>query len=53
MAYFNNGTIKEQGDFIGDKKHGEWKEFDEQGNLKRTLIFKAGNLVQTIPDEGN
>ena len=33
-------------EFIADKKHKEWKEFDEQGNLKRTLIFKAGILVQ-------
>jgi antitoxin component YwqK of YwqJK toxin-antitoxin module len=45
-GFHPNGKMKEQGEFIADKKHKEWKEFDEQGNLKRTLIFKAGILVQ-------
>jgi antitoxin component YwqK of YwqJK toxin-antitoxin module len=46
-TYFPNGKIHEQGQYLGDKKQGAWKEFNEQGNLLRTLIFKAGNLVET------
>jgi antitoxin component YwqK of YwqJK toxin-antitoxin module len=46
-TYFSNGQIREQGQYLGDKKQGPWKEFDEKGNLMRTLIFKAGNLVET------
>ena len=52
-SYYPQGGIHEQGDYMGDKKHGEWKEFDAQGNLLKTHIFKAGNLVQTTPNEGN
>jgi antitoxin component YwqK of YwqJK toxin-antitoxin module len=44
-AYHPNGKIKEQGEYVADKKHKEWKEFDENGNPTRTLTFKAGILV--------
>jgi antitoxin component YwqK of YwqJK toxin-antitoxin module len=47
IRYHASGKVKEQGEFIADKKHKEWKEFNEQGNLERTLIFRAGILVQT------
>jgi antitoxin component YwqK of YwqJK toxin-antitoxin module len=46
-GYHANGKMREQGEYIADKKHKVWKEFDTQGNLKRTLIFKAGILVET------
>jgi antitoxin component YwqK of YwqJK toxin-antitoxin module len=37
--------MKEQGEYIADKRHKEWKEYDEQGQLKRTLLYRAGILV--------
>jgi antitoxin component YwqK of YwqJK toxin-antitoxin module len=46
-AYYGNGQIKEQGEFIADRKHTEWKEYDESGNLVKTLVFRAGILVET------
>ncbi len=49
-SYYPNGKIREQGEYVGDKQHKEWKEYDEQGNLKRTIIFRAGTVVE-IRDE--
>ncbi len=45
-AYWPNGKIKEQGEFVANKRHKEWKEFDERGNLVKTTVFKAGIVVE-------
>jgi antitoxin component YwqK of YwqJK toxin-antitoxin module len=45
-SYYPNGAIHEQGEYVADKKHKEWKIFDEEGNLIQTQVFKAGILVQ-------
>ena len=43
--YHTNGKIREQGEYVADKKHKEWKEFDETGALKKTLLYRAGILI--------
>jgi antitoxin component YwqK of YwqJK toxin-antitoxin module len=30
------------GSFVNDKEEGDWKEFDEEGNLIRTITYKNG-----------
>jgi antitoxin component YwqK of YwqJK toxin-antitoxin module len=45
ISYFPNGKIKEQGEYVANKKHKEWKEFDETGKLIKTLKFQAGILI--------
>ena len=44
-SYWPNGKIKEQGEYVANKKHKEWKEFDEEGKLVKSLMFKAGILI--------
>jgi antitoxin component YwqK of YwqJK toxin-antitoxin module len=45
-AYYPDGTIKEQGEYIANKKHKDWKEFDENGKLTTTRVFRAGILIE-------
>ena len=45
-AYHANGKIKEQGEYAGDKKHKEWKVYDEGGGLVSSTMFKAGVEVR-------
>jgi len=48
--YFENGKIKEEGmlKFYKDRndylKEGEWKTYDDQGNLKKTEQYQSGEL---------
>lgn len=44
-SYYSNGKVKEAGEYVADKKHKEWKTYDEQGKLERSIIFKAGSAV--------
>ncbi|MBK7652142.1 MAG: toxin-antitoxin system YwqK family antitoxin [Flammeovirgaceae bacterium] len=44
-AYYPTGKIKEQGNYVANKKHNEWKEYDEQGKVVKTLVFRAGILI--------
>ncbi|MCI0750802.1 MAG: toxin-antitoxin system YwqK family antitoxin, partial [Flammeovirgaceae bacterium] len=50
-AYHQNGNIREQGEYIADRKHKEWKEYDEQGKLVTTFVFYAGILKETLTFE--
>lgn len=48
--YYENGKLKEEGmlKFYKDRndylKEGEWKTYDDQGNLKKTEQYQAGEL---------
>ncbi len=42
MAYYSNGTVHEEGQYMADKKHGEWKTYNEQGGLDQSTVFRAG-----------
>jgi uncharacterized protein len=44
VSYHPNGKIKEQGEYVANKKHKEWKEFDEEGKLVKSYMFNAGIL---------
>jgi len=45
-SYYQNGKIKEQGEYVANKKHKEWKEFDEEGTVVKTYVFRAGILIE-------
>ena len=38
-TYHLNGKVKEQGEYAADKKHKEWREYDEGGNLVTNHAF--------------
>ena len=44
-AYHHNGKIKEQGHYIANKKHREWKHYHENGEVIKVEMFNAGLLV--------
>ena len=37
-----SGIVRETGEYAADKKHKEWKTFDEQGKQLSSVVFKAG-----------
>ncbi len=45
-AYWPNGKVKEEGEFVANKRHKAWKEYDESGKLVKTITFKAGIIVE-------
>lgn len=45
--YYPNGRIKREASFRDGKKEGTWREFDENGNVVSSQIYKNGTLVQS------
>ncbi len=43
--YYEDGKIKISGQYKDDKKQGEWKYYDEKGNLQKTEKFENDNLI--------
>jgi antitoxin component YwqK of YwqJK toxin-antitoxin module len=37
--------VKEQGEYVANKRHKVWVEYDEKGKLMKTYTFNAGILV--------
>lgn len=40
--YYENGQVKEQGYFKGDKVHDQWVAFDKEGNITTIARFDHG-----------
>ena len=45
--YYPNGRVKREASFRDGKREGTWREFDENGNVISSQIYKNGKLVQT------
>lgn len=43
--YYNNGTTKKFGKYKKGLKQGDWKEFDEKGNLIHNYYYQRGKLI--------
>jgi len=68
-AFHKNGTLKLEGEYypavtevfdpetstvmIDYARDGEWKQYDDNGYLMRTLFYDKGNLIKTLDDKGN
>lgn len=46
--YYENGQIKEEYYKYYAKPHGDWKEWDEEGNLTHHSIWDEGERVKDI-----
>ena len=44
LSYYENGEIKEKGDYKNGKKNGESKKYYESGQLKEKISYENGNL---------
>ncbi|MFN7119112.1 MAG: energy transducer TonB [Saprospiraceae bacterium] len=41
-SYYDNGIIKESGEFSMNKRNGEWKEYGTDGKVKRIIRYNNG-----------
>jgi len=43
--YYANGKIKREASFRNGKPEGAWRDFDEKGNVTKTLVYSNGKVV--------
>jgi len=48
--YYRNGQLKISGNYKEGSKHGDWKHYDQKGNLTKLEKFKKGKLRETIEE---
>ncbi len=46
-VFWDNGKINEEGQYLNYSKNGEWKNYDINGNLERTKIYKNGGIIKS------
>ena len=46
QEWYEDGTLKIQGQYLKGKKSGKWVTYDSIGTLSKTEIFKDGNLLK-------
>ena len=42
IYYFSNGMIREIGKYKDGEKNGEWKKYNQKGDIVLTQLFKRG-----------
>jgi len=42
--YHADGSLFDSGEYIGEKKTGEWKTWDRNGNLIKTKTYLEGSI---------
>ncbi len=52
LEWHVNGQKQTEGNVVDGKQHGEWKHFDEQGELTKTETYDNGELVKE-PNENH
>lgn len=41
VEYFNDGAVRDQGEYVGGKKAGEWNAWDPDGTLVTTTNHRV------------
>lgn len=44
-GWYNSGKLEITGDFLNDKKNGEWIEYNEDGSIKNKENYNLGNKL--------
>lgn len=44
VGYYENGQVKFEIPFDNDKRHGVEKEYDENGNIIKEILYENGKL---------
>ena len=44
--FYENGQLKETGNYQDGKQDGLWESFDKEGNLTRTGVLRNGVLQE-------
>ena len=47
ITYYESGRVKEMGAFLNGRRHGVWKQFDENGTVMAEACFSKGHRVGT------
>jgi antitoxin component YwqK of YwqJK toxin-antitoxin module len=47
MTFHDNGRVKEKGNFEKNKKTGEWREYDDRGNITAITIYEKDQVLFT------
>ncbi|MEP7169158.1 MAG: toxin-antitoxin system YwqK family antitoxin [Bacteroidota bacterium] len=45
-TYFASGKILTEGNYKNDNESGEWKEYDETGDLVKTIVYDNGKKIK-------
>jgi|SRR6185436_347638 len=45
-TYFASGNLQTEGNYKNNNETGEWKEYDESGNIIKTIMYDNGNKVK-------
>jgi antitoxin component YwqK of YwqJK toxin-antitoxin module len=45
-TYFASGKIQTEGNYKNDNESGEWKEYDEDGNIIKTVLYDNGKKIK-------
>lgn len=51
-VFHDNGAIYYTGNQRGGKQVGEWRFYDEQGNLVRTAVYDSSGVIINDPGKG-
>ena len=47
-TFFASGKIQTEGNYKNDNETGEWKEYDENGNVTKTIIYDNGKKIKEV-----
>lgn len=53
VAYYQDGSIRQEGTWNYGKWDGEWKDYDNEGNLIRVTVFDKGKFVTHKEKKGD
>jgi antitoxin component YwqK of YwqJK toxin-antitoxin module len=48
-TYFASGKVQTEGNYKNDNETGEWKEYDENGNVIKTIVYDNGKKIKETP----
>jgi antitoxin component YwqK of YwqJK toxin-antitoxin module len=47
IIYYDNGRIKEKGQYKAGKKDGDWKDYNQKGKLLTIVTYDQGKAIKT------
>jgi antitoxin component YwqK of YwqJK toxin-antitoxin module len=50
-TFYEDGSVKEEVNYLDDQLHGYFREYDENGILLQTLRYERGAIIEEIDEE--
>lgn len=48
QTFFFNSKVQTEGNYLNDLEDGEWKHYDENGNLLKSVFYKEGKIEREV-----